>query len=146
MYYSIKHLHSVLAIILLIGLLVAAIYALNGWSKNNRFTAGSKKVVLLGLIVTHIQFLVGLIMYFVSPLGASNFSKEAMGNSVSRLYMLEHPLTMLIAVILVTIGYSKAKRLQDDKRKFKTVAIFYLIGLLLMLSRIPWKAWLGTAQ
>lgn len=146
MYYSIKHLHSVVAVILLLGLLVAVIYTLNGWLKNSRFTPGSKRIVLIGLIVTHIQFLLGIIIYFISPLGVSNFSKEAMGNSVSRLYMLEHPLTMLIAVILVTIGYSKAKRLQDDKRKFKTVAIFYTIGLLLMLSRIPWQAWLGNAQ
>lgn len=43
-----------------------------------------------------------------------------MKNAVSRLYGLEHPLMMLIAIALITIGYSKAKRAIEDRLKFKS--------------------------
>lgn len=143
MYYLVKNLHSLLAYVVLAALIVAVLYVLNAWLKNNKFTPGTKKIVLSVLIATHLQFLIGLIVYFISPLGIANASKETMGNSVGRLYMLEHPLMMFLAVIFITIGYSKAKRSSDDKKKLKTITIFYTIGLILILSRIPWQTWLG---
>jgi hypothetical protein len=64
-----------------------------------------------------------------------------MGNSLSRLFALEHPLTMVLGIVLITIGYSKAKRTADDRTKFKLIAWCYGIGLVLILSRIPWMVW-----
>ncbi|MBX3254864.1 MAG: hypothetical protein KF862_12045 [Chitinophagaceae bacterium] len=144
MYYLVKNLHSLLAYVVLAALIIAVLYVLNAWLKNKKFTQGTKKIILSVLMAAHLQFLIGLIAYFISPLGFANASKETMGNSVGRLYMLEHPLMMLLAVIFITIGYSKAKRQADDKKKLKTVAIFYTIGLIFILSRLPWQAWLGT--
>jgi uncharacterized membrane protein len=115
-----------------------------GLSGNKPFQKKDKMLALIGLTATHLQFLFGLFLYFVSPMGFKNLSGATMGDSMGRLYTLEHPLMMLIAVILITIGYSKHKKLAEDKRKFKTVFIFYLIGLILILSRIPWTAWLGN--
>jgi hypothetical protein len=43
---------------------------------------------------------------------------------------------------LITIGWSKHKKLTDATAKFKTFAVFYGLGLLLILSRIPWSLWL----
>src|SRR5690625_6025130 len=98
-----------------------------------------RKVALGGLISMHLQFLVGLVLYLVSPLGLSNLmSGEAMQNSLSRLYALEHPLIMLIAVVLVTIGYRKVKKPGDDVRRYKTILLFYTIALILVLNRITW--------
>lgn len=141
MYTGFKHLHSSLAYLALLFILVAVIYAFYGWLNNKPFTKGSKTIALLGLIAVHIQFLVGLVLYFVSPLGSSNFSKEAMGNSQSRLFILEHPLTMLLGIILVTIGYSRSKRAATAQLQYKSIALFYLVGILLILSRIPWQIW-----
>jgi len=140
MYTGIKHFHSALAYLLLAGLIVAIVYAIA--SRGKAFTAGSRKIALVGLICAHLQFLLGLLLYFISPLGAANLSGAAMKDKVSRLYIVEHPLTMLIAVILVTIGYSRAKRLTIDSKKYNSIIIFYGIGLIFMLSVIPWKAWL----
>lgn len=144
MYYLVKNLHSILAYIVLAALIITVLYVLNAWLKNSKFTTGVKKLALSVLIASHVQFLIGLIAYFISPLGFANASKETMGNSVGRLYMLEHPLMMFLAIIFITIGYSKAKRTADDKKKLKTITIFYTIGLVLILSRIPWQTWLGA--
>lgn len=142
MYSVIKSLHSNLAIILLVVLSIAVIYILVGFTGNKTFTATSKRIALAGLIAAHLQLVLGLIIYFISPLGISNFSKESMGNSISRLYMLEHPLIMLVAIIFITIGYSKAKKAQTDKQKYKLLSIFYVLGFIFILSRIPWHVWM----
>jgi hypothetical protein len=144
MYTGLQHLHSFLSYLVLLGLLVSFGLALSGWLGEKTFTDKNRKMGLLGLIPAHLQWVLGLILYFVSPLGLSNFSGENMKDPVSRLYMLEHPLTMIIAVILITIGYSRAKRQMGDNRGFKSIAIFYGLGLILILSRIPWNAWLGN--
>lgn len=143
MYTGLQHLHSGLAYLVLLALIIAILFMVRGMSGNRAFSKQDKMTVLIGLIFTHLQFLFGLIMYFVSPMGFNNLSGEVMKDSTGRLYALEHPLMMLIAVILITIGYSKQKRQTTDKGKFKTVFIFYLLGLILILSRIPWAAWLN---
>ncbi|MER2996639.1 hypothetical protein [Pontibacter populi] len=131
--------------LVLLGLLVSVIAALAGWLGNKEFTDKNRKTGLLGLIPVHLQWVFGLILYFVSPLGMQNFSGDNMGDSTARLYMLEHPLTMIIAVVLITIGYSRAKRqIGAGNKGFKSIAIFYGIGLLLILIRIPWGAWPGN--
>ena len=138
MYTGIKHLHSTLAYVLLAGLIISILYVLFANLQNKGY---NRKMALLGLICAHLQFLVGLIIYFVSPYGIKN-SAGAMQDSVARLYFLEHPLMMLIAVILITVGYSRAKRLPTAKKQNASVLLFYTIGLVLILSRIPWQAWL----
>lgn len=64
-----------------------------------------------------------------------------MSDAVARLYMLEHPFTMIIAIIAITIGYSKSKKEGADSRRQMMIILGYGIGLVLMLSRIPWFAW-----
>lgn len=144
MYTGIQHLHSYLTYLVLLGLLISFLAALAGLFGSRLFTDKDRKLSLLGLIPVHLQWVIGIILYFVSPLGAANFSGDAMGDSVSRLYILEHPLTMIIAVILITIGYSRAKRMLGTNAGFKSIAIFYGIGLALVLIRIPWNAWPGN--
>jgi hypothetical protein len=67
-----------------------------------------------------------------------------MKDSTLRLYALEHPLVMLIAVVLVTVARIKTKR-SDSNSAHKTNFILYVVSLLLILSRIPWAKWLGLS-
>ncbi|NQY05679.1 MAG: hypothetical protein HRT68_05595 [Flavobacteriaceae bacterium] len=60
-----------------------------------------------------------------------------------RLTHIEHPSFMLIAAILITIGYSKHKKTLTSEKKFKVLTITYSFALLLILSRIPWSNWLA---
>jgi NADH:ubiquinone oxidoreductase subunit 2 (subunit N) len=142
MYTGLQYAHSGLAYLLLAALVFAIVYNLIGFMGNKPFTEGNRKIALIGLISAHIQLLIGLVLYFISPLGMSNFSGANMKDATARLYMLEHPLTMIIAIVLITIGYSKAKKLQDSRERYKKVLIFFTLGLILILSRIPWSAWL----
>lgn len=141
MYTGLKHLHSYLAYLLLAALVFSIIYVAIQFVGKKSFTEKVRKVALIGFIATHLQLLIGLVLYLISPVGLSNFSGEAMSESLSRLYILEHPLTMLIAIVLVSVGYIKAKKPGDDARRFRTIIIFYGLGLILMLSRIPWSVW-----
>lgn len=141
MYTGFQHLHSGMAYIVLAVLLLSFIYALINFMQNKPFTDSVRKASLVGLIAAHLQLLIGLILYFISPLGVSNFSGEAMGDAMSRLYMLEHPLTMIIGIALITVGYSKAKRGTDDAARYKKLLIYYGLGIVFILIRIPWSVW-----
>ena len=144
MYTGFRHLHSYFAYLLLAVLIFSIVYAIIQMVKKKPFTESVRKISLIGLIASHLQLLIGLVLFFISPRGLSAFSgemSEVMGDSLTRLYALEHPLMMIIAIVLITIGYSKAKKPGDDVRRFKTILLFYILGLIFMLSRIPWDAW-----
>jgi hypothetical protein len=143
MYTGLQHFHSFWAYVVIITVLVALINAIIGFTGNKIFTAKDRRLGLFALIASHIQLLLGLILYFVSPLaaGGEHGFGGAMKNSTLRLYMLEHPLVMIISIVLITIGYSRSKRIADDKGKFKIVSIMYTLAFVLILSRIPWNEW-----
>ena len=139
MYDFVQKFHSGWAYLTLALLLFAVLNALIGFTGKKEFAAKDRKLGLSALIASHIQLLVGLILYFVSPLGKVLLGE--MKNADARLTSLEHPLVNLIALTLITIGWSKHKKLLTSESKFKTFLIFYGLGLLLILSRIPWKLW-----
>ena len=128
MYEILKHAHSGLRWVVLFALLFAIFNAFSGKS--------SKPVNLLALISTHIQLILGLVLYFISPL--VQFGSGVMKNSVLRFYTVEHISLMLVAIALITIGYSKAKRADSQANAAKKIRLFYLIGLILILISIPW--------
>ncbi|MCO5232712.1 MAG: hypothetical protein LC105_10545 [Chitinophagales bacterium] len=133
---GITHLHSTLAILVILALLLSIIYAFISKPINEKV----RKIAKISMIILHIQFLVGLILYFISPLGFFALSRASMSNSESRFFFLEHPFVGLLAVITVTIGHAKLKR-SDDSSASKAILLYYGIGLLLILSRVPWSSW-----
>lgn len=141
MYTGFKHLHSWLAYLLLAALLLSILVVLVAAMRKNPYTDKLRKVALIGLISAHLQLVIGLVLYFISPVGFPKLGADVMKDSLGRLYALEHPLTMIIAIVLITIGYSRAKKMTDDGKKYNSILIFYVLGLLLILLRIPWHAW-----
>jgi hypothetical protein len=137
---SLVHLHSGLRWILLLAL-VYAIF--NAWTKAKEGkTYGSKDKLLnvAAMALLHTQFLIGLVVYFTSPVikaGFNNFG-AAMKDSTMRFFLMEHLVLMLAAVVLITIGHKKAKMAEDPKKKHRRIFIFYLITLLIILIAIPW--------
>ena len=147
MYTFVQFIHSWWAYLTLFIVLIATLNALAGFFGNKEYQPKDFRIFLFALIVTHIQFLIGLLLFFVSPLGMKSISNNGMGevmkDSNLRLYAVEHPMVMILAVVFITIGYSKHKRKLVSKPKFKVLTIFYTIALVLMLSRIPWQQWLS---
>lgn len=141
MYTFVQKFHSGWAYIALLLLVLAVVNSFLGKSSKKEFTAKDRKIALMGLITTHIQLVVGLILYFISDLGFKQLSGAAMKNPELRLTVIEHPLINILAILLITIGWSKHKKATTGKAKFNCIFIFYGLGLLLILSRIPWKLW-----
>jgi hypothetical protein len=131
--------HSGWAYIALLLLVVAVVAAFAGKLSKKEFTAKDRKIALFALIAIHIQLLIGLIVYFVSPLGFASLGQ--MSDKALRLTSLEHPVINIIAITLITVGWSKHKKLTTSASKFKTFSIFYGLGLVLILSKIPWSMW-----
>ena len=139
-----KFIHSYWAYLVLVVLVLATFNAIIGLITKREYHAKDFRISLFALILTHLQLLIGLVLYFLSGkiLWFSDIPvKDIMGNAELRLYNVEHPTVMILAIALITIGYSKHKKKLTSTPKFKLVAIFYSLALILILSRIPWNAW-----
>src|SRR5690606_12535610 len=117
MYTGILHLHSGLAYLVLLGLIVCVVYAMVGALSGRDFTDKDRKFRSIGLVPTRLHFLFAIVLYFMSPLGFSNLPGETVGDSMATLYAVEHPLITTLAVALIPIGYSRAKKLADSRAK-----------------------------
>jgi predicted acyltransferase len=143
MYTGLQHLHSGIAYLALLSLIIVIVLMLVGALTGRDFTEKDRKIAMIAFIFAHIQLLVGLILYFVSPLGFSLLtSGEAMSDPAARLTALEHPLINIIAIIVISVGYIRAKKMTVSRSRFRSIYMMYAIGLLLILSRIPWANWL----
>jgi len=144
MYETLQVIHSYIAYVVLLILFIAVVNAFVGWTGKKLFTPEKDfRLSLFAMILCHIMLLLGLILYFVSPVGMSAIQELGMSglNSASRLLALEHPFTNILAIAFITIGWSRHKKFIEGDKKFKSIAIFYGIGLLLILSRIPYGQW-----
>lgn len=131
-----QHAHSGLRWLVLISLMLAIINAIIKTRGSKTFTASDKKLSLFALIFTHLQLVLGLVLYSISPKVV--FAASSMSDRVLRFFLVEHISLMLVAIILITIGYSKSKRALSDSKRFRYILIFYAIGLILILAGIPW--------
>ena len=139
MYPALQTAHSIFAYIVLAVLFFAAVNAISGLVSKRFFAAKDLRISLFAMILSHMQLLIGFILYFVSPLGFDALGN--MGDKALRLTSLEHPLINIIALAVITIGWSKHKKEESHNGKYKKIAIFYTIGLVLILSRLPWASW-----
>ena len=142
MYNILKESHNGIGMVLLFLLLIVVIFVLVRLLLKKPFNKTAKVAALIGLITMHLQILLGVILYFLSPLGLSNFSSESMGNTISRFYIVEHPLGMIIAAVLITIGYKQSKKITlSDKARYSRLLIYYTLGLAIVAYLIPWFLW-----
>ncbi|NIJ55892.1 cytochrome B [Dyadobacter arcticus] len=122
--------HSGLRYVVL-GLLIAAIFvAYSNWKSGKD---GDSKIYLFALIATHTQLLIGLVLYFMSP----KVDFKQLKVDVFRFYSIEHVLMMVIAIVLITIGRSRSKKMVGAD-KHRTVLYFYGMALVIILVAIPW--------
>ncbi len=136
MYQGLLHAHSGFRWIVLILIILTLGKSLAGWLGKKEYKKSDRVTALLALIFTHIQLLVGLVLYFISP--KVSFSSGVMAEKVLRFYTVEHSIMMIVAIVLITMGFSKVKKLSDSVAKHKRIAFMYGIGLLIMLAAIPW--------
>ncbi len=144
MYSIVYQVHSLCAYVVLAVLTVAVINALIGFFGKKSFLEKDLRISLFTLIMAHIQLLLGVILWLVTPklLAFEEGMRSVMKDPLFRKLLVEHPLTILIAVTLITIGWSKHKKEHTAQRKFGKIAVFYTFAWVLILSMIPWREWL----
>jgi len=125
------HLHNLLRWVVLITLLLSIVKLISGQN--------ALKTSKILLISVHSSLVLGLYQYFFGAWGyklinAAGGMKEVMKNGVARFWAVEHISSMILAIVLITIGHIRLKK----GAKASTTATFYLIALLLILSAIPW--------
>lgn len=140
MYPILIALHSITRWLVLISLLYALYRAYQGWFSGKTFTRSDNTVRHTTATIAHIQLILGGWLYFISPLVSYflHHTRSAMHERQARFFGMEHITVMLLAIVVITIGSAKAKRRRTDKEKFATMAVWFTVGLLMILSSIPW--------
>lgn len=141
MYLLLLATHSLIRWFVLTSLIFAIYRAYRGWLLKKPFTGFDNSVRYISATIAHVQLIVGLWLYFISPIVAYflyNFSTAVHERQI-RFFGMEHITMMLTAIVLITIGSYKAKRKANDLEKFKTMAIWYTIALLIILTSVPWS-------
>lgn len=144
---GILHFHSGVRYIVLLLLVISVVSAYIGMSGGKEYTKGILRLHLVTRILLIVEGLIGIGLYF---LRGYQMQFANMGNLPDQVnfFLLRHPIAMLLAIILCSVGYARAMKAENSGEKFKRIAIFYTIGLLLILSSIPfpfiqsWAKWL----
>lgn len=141
MYAILLALHSLTRWLVLVSLLYAIVNSYRGWLFHKPWLRSDDIIRHTTATIAHVQLVLGAVLYFISPIVnyfLHNFS-TAVHDRIIRFFGMEHITMMLVGITLVTIGSAKAKRKTTDREKFKTMAIWFSIALLIILSSIPWS-------
>jgi asparagine N-glycosylation enzyme membrane subunit Stt3 len=130
-YEILKNAHSGWRYVVILLLFAAFITALSGYIGKKEYTDGNRKLNVFALISTHIQLVLGLILYFMN-----DWYKADSTTAIGRYWKMEHISIMLIAVVLITIGNSKSKKAIGDKLKHRSIFVYFGIALLLITVAI----------
>jgi uncharacterized membrane protein len=131
MYPGLLHTHSFLRYMILLGLIVVIVKALLGLINKKPYSRLDDKLGLATFIFTHTQLLIGVILYFVSPL--VQFGSTTMADKTTRYWTVEHLTGMLIAVILITVARITSKKMTAPADKHKRMLIFNLTALVIIV-------------
>ncbi|MBD1393624.1 cytochrome B [Mucilaginibacter glaciei] len=129
-----KYFHSGFRYFVIIVVLLAIISAFAGWFGKKQYTEANRKTNLIAMILFHTQLLIGLVLYFLSPFVV--FAKTTMKDPMARYWTVEHITMMIFAIVLVTIGHAKSKRITLPVGKHRTIAIFYSLAFLVVVVAI----------
>ena len=140
MYTSLLAIHNINRWLVLLTGVYAVIRAISGITRKT-YSRGDDVSQSLFLGICQLQLTLGLIVYFVSPFVTQAF-KIGLGNAMKdaemRFFAIEHALVMFIAVTMVQVGRSISRKQTNAVLKHKRALVFFTIGILLILSRIPW--------
>jgi hypothetical protein len=107
------------------------INAFMAWQSKRNLSARDKRFSMIGLAAFHLQVVIGLILYFISP--RVQFTAHTMSDGQMRFFTVEHVIGMFIAVILITMGHRRCKT-----GEFKGAFWYYLVTLIVVFASIPW--------
>ncbi|MBW8687054.1 hypothetical protein [Chitinophaga rhizophila] len=140
MHHTLLTLHSITRWLVLTSLIYGIWMAWEGYRSGRQFSRFNNSVRHITATIAHIQLMLGLSLYMISPVVKYNVI-EAEGHSLvseHTFFRLIHLLLMVVAVVLITIGSARAKRIETAGLKFRTILIWFSLALLIILVAIPW--------
>lgn len=139
MYLLFLNIHSLLNWLVLISLLSTLFMSIQGLISKRNYLTVDKTFRIISTSLIHLQFIVGLVLYFgFSPLAASFLANGAGGNRQLLFFGIYHFAMMVVAVVAITIGGAFAKRATTNQLQFRTICISFSITLIFILLAIPW--------
>lgn len=138
MYETLLYLHSWLRWIVLIAGAITFVRAVMALSRKGAWQADDRKYQLAFVTSLDLQFVLGLILYFVSPITQLSNFKTNMKISALRFFSVEHVFMMIIALAVVHIFSAKSKKATDPVRRRRLWSIGAIIGFVILLAAIPW--------
>jgi hypothetical protein len=136
------HLHNLLRWVIIILLLVSIFKAISGWKNKKVFSAGDRRIWLFTLISAHITLLIGLYQWLWGRFGIISTKLpegiSLMKDKFYRFFWVEHPTFMILAIVMITLGYGMAKKQVPDEVRYKRAFWFFFIALLMILVAVPW--------
>jgi hypothetical protein len=138
MYLIILTLHSLFRWVVLLALLTSLFRAYRGWLGGRTFTAFDNSIRHNSATVAHLQLVLGYTLYLISPFIASFHFSDAEHDPGTLFFGVQHVALMTLAIAVLTIGSALAKRRATDREKFRTMAVWFTLALLLILVAIPW--------
>ncbi len=140
LYSTVKDLHSGVRWIVLLLAIAAVVDFVIGWRGKKNFGRLDNMISLLYMISCDIQLLIGLTLYFfLSPVtqNAMQFGLHQDDPNVM-FYGVEHPVTMMLAIVCAHVGRISSKKATTDASRFKRGTIWFALSLILLLARMPW--------
>jgi hypothetical protein len=123
-------------------LLISVFKAFSGWQQKKTFSASAKRVWLFTLITSHITLVLGLYQWLWGRYGMLNMDlpegESIMKNKFYRFFWVEHPIFMILAIVMITLGYGMAKKQVPDLIKYRSAFWFFIIALLMIVVAVPW--------
>ncbi|MGM9476857.1 cytochrome B [Pedobacter sp. GSP4] len=143
-----KSAHSGWRYVVFLLLIIAVVKALSGWFGNKAYTEGDRKLNVFALISAHIQLLIGLVLYF----SEGWYKLSSAGAPAVRYFKMEHISMMIVAIILITVGNAKSKKVTEAVAKHRTISVFFglaliliIVTILLMVKEVPGRSFFGVS-
>lgn len=140
------HIHSILRYFVLIFTLITAVMSLMGMLGKKEFGKTNRKMALFMLISCDLQLLAGLAVYYLGGHILMLKTGAAVANHYNRFYSIEHPVAMILGIILVHMGYNVTKKAMDSGAKLKRLFWFSFIAFVIFVSQTPWPGAKDTAK
>jgi len=131
--------HSILRYFILLFAVVVVLQCIVGFTGKKPFKKSNKQAALMLMICCDIQLLLGLILYFSMGWISRLSEGGVMTDPYKRFWAVEHGVGMIVAIVLVHLGYTVTKKNMDDDRKFKRIFWFVFIALAIFVATIPWE-------
>jgi uncharacterized membrane protein YtjA (UPF0391 family) len=138
---GLTHLHNLLRYAIVIFLIINVVKSFLGWFGKKEYAAGDNKLSLFLFITAHLQLVIGLVLYFISDIVQGYKAMpmiDIMKDSVARFWVVEHMLSMIVGIVIITLGRIMAKKAKTDGAKFRRQAIYFTLAMVIIFAAIPW--------